>query len=429
MNYALTSSDPRFLPLVQELTDLGQTAPDVAGLVQGYNNRLLQLGLPLDRATVNLATLHSERIGTSRIWRPRQEVIETHFGFGTRSDPIFLNSPVRLAEESEQPIELWPQKEDQPDFNILPDLRKEGIRHYVIYPIFLSDGTVSAASFATKADPGFDPRDQSLLEALLPLYTRVLEIKNLRRMIEEILKIYVGREPGAQILHGNTKRGQFSRISAAMLLGDLRHFTELSNRLPERKLVALLNAFFDCLVPPIVEQGGEVLKFIGDAVLAIFPQPDGMAKIKSPRERALTAAMKGLENLAALNGTLGEDPAILEAGIALHLGRVTFGNVGSVERLDFTAIGPDVNLVARLASLCSELNQSILLSERFAKGLDLPMKDLGPHRLKGFVHRERVFTLVGPLALQPAEAPSEAPADAPADATEAAPEDEIRPNA
>ncbi len=403
MNYALTNSDPRFLPLVSELTDLGRSAADVSALVEGYNDKLVSLGLPLDRATLHLSTLHSERIGTGRVWRPQQGVSESHYGFGTRSDPIFLNSPIHRAEESELPVELWPQREGQPDFDILTELRQEKITTYIAYPIFLSDGSVNGASFATKTDAGFDPRDRGLLEALLPLYTRVVEIKNLRRTIDEILKIYVGREPGAQILSGNTKRGQVSRVSAAMLLGDLRHFTELSNRLPERKLVKVLNAFFDCLVPPIVEQGGEVLKFIGDAVLAIFPQPDGMMAVSSPRERALNAARHGLRNLAALNETLTEEPAILEAGIALHLGRVAYGNIGSVERLDFTAIGPDVNLVARLTSLCSELEQPILLSERFAKGMNLPVRDLGPHRLKGFVQRQRVFTIEDPLALQPSD--------------------------
>ncbi len=401
MNYALTNSDPRFLPLVTELTDLGQSAADVSALVEGFNNKLVALGLPLDRTTLHLSTLHSERIGTGRLWRPQQDVEETHFGFGTRTDPLFLNSPVRAAEETEAMIEIWPQLDGQPDFNIVPDLKAEQITQYIIYPIVLSDGTVNSASFATKAEGGFDPRDRALLEALLPLYTRVLEIKNLRRTIEEILKIYVGREPGAQILSGNTKRGQVSRISAAMLLADLRHFTDLSNRLPERKLVKVLNAFFDCMVPPIVDEGGEVLKFIGDAVLAIFPQSDGMAQISSPRERALNAARQGLCNLRALNETLTEDPAILEAGVALHLGRVAYGNVGAVERLDFTAIGPDVNLVARLASLCGELEQPILLSERFAKGMNLPMRDLGPHRLKGFAQRQRVFTIEDRQALEP----------------------------
>ncbi|GAB5469729.1 MAG: adenylate/guanylate cyclase domain-containing protein [Rhodospirillales bacterium] len=393
MNYALTNSDPRLLPLMTALTDLGESAPDLAGLVQGYNDKLVSLGLPVDRATTHLGTLHSERIGTGRVWRPGQEVVETHYGFGTKTDQIYLDSPIKTVEQSGAPLEIWPKRDQDPSYAIVPDLRAEGMTHYLAFPLFYSDGTINAASFATKADKGFDSRDQALLEALLPFYTRMLEIKSLRSTIDDILKIYVGREPATQILSGNTKRGQVSRISAAMLIADLRHFTDLSNRISERKLVGVLNDFFDCFVPPIVEQGGEVLKFIGDAVLAIFPQPDGMAPVSSPRERALIAAREGLANLKVLNRGLGEDPASLEAGVALHLGRVAFGNVGSVERLDFTAIGPDVNLVARLATLCGELGQPLLLSERFAKGMNLPLQDLGVHRLKGFVQRQKVFTL------------------------------------
>ncbi|MBC6406380.1 MAG: adenylate/guanylate cyclase domain-containing protein [Rhodospirillales bacterium] len=394
MHDNLTDSDPRSLPLVGALTALGRHAGDVSALVQGYNERLVALGLPVDRATVHLSTLHSERIGTSRVWRPGQEVIETDHGFGVRSSSPFLGSPVRTAEETQAPVELWPfVKPEEQSFNILPELRTEAIAHYIAYPLFLSDGTVNVASFATKRAGGFDPRDRGLLESLMPLYTRVLEIKNLRQTVEELLKIYVGRGPGARILSGNTKRGQVSRLSAAMLMADMRHFTDLSNRIAERRLVQVLNAFYDCFVPPIVEGGGEVLKFIGDAVLAIFPQPDGMAPMASPRERALIAARQGLARLADYNETLTEDPAIVEAGVALHLGRVAYGNVGSVERLDFTAIGPDVNLVARLASLCSRLEQPLLLSERFATGLTVPLRDLGAQRLKGFAQRQRIFAL------------------------------------
>ncbi|MBC6416318.1 MAG: adenylate/guanylate cyclase domain-containing protein [Rhodospirillales bacterium] len=398
----LTDSDPRSLPLVGALIALGRQAGDVSALVQEYNERLVALGLPVDRATAHLSTLHSERIGTGRVWRPGQEVIETDYGFGVRSGALFLGSPVRAAEEAQAPVELWPfVKPEAHSFNILPELRAEAIAHYIAYPLFLSDGTINVASFATKRAGGFDPRDRALLESLMPLYTRMLEIKNLRQTVEELLKIYVGRGPGVRILSGNTERGQVSRLSAAMLLADMRHFTDLSNRIPERRLVQLLNDFYDCFVPPIAEAGGEVLKFIGDAVLAIFPQPDGMARMASPRERALTAARQGLARLADYNSTLTEDPAIVEAGVALHLGRVAYGNVGSVERLDFTAIGPDVNLVARLANLCSRLEQPLLLSERFARGLILPLRDLGAQRLKGFAQRQRVFTLE-PGALEPA---------------------------
>lgn len=404
MNMALTSSDPRFLPLMTTLTGDGEGAPDLPSLVQGYADKLLSLGLPLDRASVHIGTLHSEHIGSGFVWRRGQEVQETHYGFSTRQDRMYLESPIRMVKESGQPLEIWPLAEGAEHYSILPELRADGLAHYLAYPLFFSDGEINCATFATKSPDGFDTRDRALLESLLPLYSRMLEIKSLRRTIEEILQIYVGRGPGTQILNGNVKRGQVSRLSAAMLLADLRHFSELSTRLPERKLVGVLNRFFDCFVPPIVEEGGEVLKFIGDAVLAIFPQPDGMAPVSSPRERAYQAALQGLANLNTLNGGLTEEPAILEASVALHLGRVAYGNVGSVERLDFTVIGPDVNLVSRLADLASTLDQPLLLSERFATGMNQPLRDLGPHRLKGFVQRERVFAPENPLALSLAEA-------------------------
>jgi len=405
MNLPLVNSDPRFLPLMLELTGVGPGAPDVSALIEGFAEKLVGLGIPLDRASVHLKTLHSERIGTGFLWMRGNEVAETHYGFGTRSSPLYLESPIRHVEEQQELVEIRPQRPDPPAYGIVADLRAAGVSHYVAYPLVFSDGTVNVATFSTKADEGFEPRDQALLESLVPIYGRMLEIRGLRRTIEEILQIYVGRGPGVQILNGNTKRGQVSRLSAAMLLADLRHFSELSNRLPERKLVQVLNGFFDCFVPPIVDEGGEVLKFIGDAVLAIFPQPDGMAPISSPRERALNAALRGLDSLRALNGSLSDDPAILEASVALHLGRVAYGNVGAVERLDFTAVGPDVNLVSRLASLGSELNEPLVLSEPFAAGMTQSMRDLGPHRLKGFAQRHRVFTLEAPTLAGQARSP------------------------
>ncbi|MEO1190365.1 MAG: adenylate/guanylate cyclase domain-containing protein [Pseudomonadota bacterium] len=395
MNYALTASDPRFLPLLNTLTELGSAQADTAGLTQGYSEALVGYGLPLDRATTHIGTLHSEHIGSGMVWMNGKEVQEQHFDFGTRNGELFLNSAVKVVEDRGELLELWPKRDLDNPVNVLPDLRAGGIHHYLAYPLHFSDGAVNVASFATRAETGFSPRDRALLEALLPFYTQALELKSLRGTMEDILKIYVGREPATQILSGNIKRGQVSRMSAAILMADLRNFTELSNRLPARKLVQILNAFFDCYVPPIVAEGGEVLKFIGDAVLAIFPQPDGMAAVSSPSERALSAAQQGLANMEALNRSLTDDPAHLGSGVALHQGRVAFGNVGSIERQDFTAIGPDVNLAARIATLCGELGQPLLLSERFAKGSELPLIDQGTHRLKGFAQRQRVFSMEG----------------------------------
>jgi len=384
--------DPRLPKLAGWLIDAGERAANVAQVLEGYAERLVQQGVPLVRATTHIETLHSERAGTGRIWRLGKEQLEQQYGFNSRVDAAYELSPIKRVHEHRAWVEAWPQREDGP-YSILLELRAEGITHYMMGPLFYSDGSIQAASFATDRPEGFRPGDVALLQTLMPLYARILELKTIRRMINEVLRIYVGREPGGRILAGQVRRGDITALSAAILFVDLRGFTSLSNELDDHALVTLLNRYFDCFVPPVTENGGEVLKFIGDAVLAIFPQPGGEAPMREPRLAALTAATRGLRRLEALNRrcTVGRKP--LKAGVALHLGRVAYGNVGSVERQDFTAIGRDVNLASRLGALCARTNETLLMSAAFARGLERRLRPLGPFRLKGFQERQRVYAL------------------------------------
>lgn len=383
--------DPRFASLAGWLVDAGERSPTVGDLVEGFSERLLKQGVPVSRTTAHLNALHSERTGTGRIWRRDGAYEEQHFGFGILVDQSYAGSVIRQVHETRSWVALWPQRETGP-YNILPDLKVEGVAHYLVGPLFFSDGSVQAASFATDRPTGFTAEDQALLQSLMPLYARMLELKTLRLTLGEILRIYVGREPGARILSGQVRRGDVTALSAAMLFVDLRGFTPLSNEMADQPLVDLLNRYFDCFVPPVADNGGEVLKFIGDAVLAVFPQPGGEAPQREPREAALAAAEEGLRRLDRLNAERqGERP--LKAGVALHLGRVAYGNVGSIERQDFTVIGRDVNLASRLSHLGARTDEALLLSAAFARGLERPLRPLGSFRLKGFDEKQQVFAL------------------------------------
>jgi len=396
MDQDIFANDPRAAGLFSWLVEAGRIASNTAILAEGFSERLRAAGLPLDRATVHVMILHSERQGVGYEWTPGKALLEHSYGFDSRRDEVYRHSPVREIHENERLLVLHPQETDPLiTYTVTADLKAAGIVEYRAYPLFFSDGKVNVATFATARAEGFGEADRKLLAALVPLYARILEIKSQERTLSDVLRIYVGRDPGGRILSGQVRRGDVSRIPAAMLLADLRHFTELSNRLPEKQLVTLLNRFFDCFVPPIVDNGGEVLKFIGDAVLAIFPQPEGDAPMINARCRALGAAREALSQLAVLNRQLGEEPAYLEASLALHIGEVTFGNVGSIERQDFTAIGPDVNLLARLGALCASLEQPMIMSDSFARGLDYPTVAAGPYRLKGFAKAQQVHMLQG----------------------------------
>jgi adenylate cyclase len=192
-----------------------------------------------------------------------------------------------------------------------------------------------------------------------------------------LLDTYIGSTTSRRILAGRVRRGQVESLEAALLLCDLRGFTELSNRLPSARVLELLDGYFDRIVPAITSTGGEILKFMGDAALAFFHRENAAEACAA----ALQGALSALDNLARFTAPDAE----LHAGIALHYGEVSYGNIGSGRRLDFTLIGPDVNLVSRIESVCGKTGQALLMSERFAALLGSPDTiSAGRHQLKGF---------------------------------------------
>jgi len=217
-----------------------------------------------------------------------------------------------------------------------------------------------------------------------------MEIKGLQRSRSELLRIYVGRVPTERILDGQIRRGDVVAMEAAILLCDLRRSTELAVELDEAAYVEMINGYFDCVVPAVTAAGGEVLKFIGDGVLAIFELPDGGVDCAhcSGAFDATQSIFKALDELNRRKGMPGGPLAI---GIALHEGRVAFGNIGSVERQDFTVIGQDVNLAARLCDLSGHLGKPLVVSSRFASRMPEAFTDIGEFELKGFPEPQRVF--------------------------------------
>jgi adenylate cyclase len=205
------------------------------------------------------------------------------------------------------------------------------------------------------------------------------------------LTTYVGRNAGERVLAGHIRRGDTETIHAAIWLSDMRGFTALADTLPPQQLVDLLNRYFDCQVPAIEEHGGEVLKYMGDGLLAIFPI-GGEAHFQTICAAALAAGKAARDNIAALNK--GEDGPALRFGLALHVGDVLFGNIGSGNRLDFTTIGPAVNLAARIEKLAGRLGRTILASEDFVDHCgDDGLQPVGRFAVAGFAAEQMVFGL------------------------------------
>ena len=362
---------------------------DDAGLVAGLGRRLRAAGLPIDRLALHLRTLHPSILGRTVAWAPR-EPIEIHDReHQTMSLPDFADSPLRHVMETGEAVLVHTGSATDRGWTQIDVFRQRGLTELFVAPLSNADGPVSVVSFCTAQLQGFLPTHREALERVLPALRNVCELRVLRRTELTLLDTYIGAATAKRILAGRIRRGQVETLEAALMLCDLRGFTALSNRLPSARILALLNSYFDCVVPAITAAGGDVLKFMGDAVLAFFQDEDAARSCAA----AFQGALGVLENLKEFPGAEGR----LEVGVALHYGEVSYGNVGSASRLDFTVIGSDVNLVSRIQGVCSKTGHQLLASKRFATALDeSALVPAGAYDLAGFTKAEELFALDDP---------------------------------
>ncbi|MGH7065527.1 MAG: adenylate/guanylate cyclase domain-containing protein, partial [Stellaceae bacterium] len=324
--------------------------------------RLVACGLPLWRVAVFVRTLHQHVMGRRYLWRPDAEVVRTAAPIELLETAEFRESPVVHVQETGRALRRKLADRDCAiDFPLLAELREEGVTDYLASPLFFTDGAIHSASWSTRRPGGFTDAQIAGIEAVAAPLARVTESLVLRGIATTLLDTYVGHQAGERILAGHIRRGDVEEIDAAIWLSDMRGFTPLADRLPPRVLIGLLNRYFDCQVPAILAQGGEVLKFIGDGLLAIFPLAENGAALACAA--ALAAAREAQTNILALAGDTGiDDVGGVGFGLALHIGRVLYGNIGGGNRLDFTCIGPAVNLAARIEALAGRLGRAILAS-------------------------------------------------------------------
>src|SRR5204863_6252281 len=235
----------------------------------------------------------------------------------------------------------------------LDEMREEGVTDYIALPLLFIDGSTHASSWTTKRPGGFSDGELATLRKIVTPLARIIEIVNLRRTASILLDTYVGNRAGERILGGQIRRGHTETMHAAIWLSDLRGFTALSDRLPAETVVDILNQYFDCQVAAIRSHGGEVLKYMGDGLLAVFPIDEYVGDEQQVCSRVLEAAQQSRASVAELRYPIGDVIERFRFGVALHVGRILFGNIGGGNRLDFTCIGPAVNLAARLEKIAS----------------------------------------------------------------------------
>jgi adenylate cyclase len=351
---------------------------------------LTAAGIPIDRLTVLVTTLHPTVAGRQFRWRPDAGASVAELTLSMQRTPAFQASPMAAMMRERREIRMRLDEDlVEGESTILRDLRADGFTDYVACPLLFTNGEVHGITFATRAGGGFSAAHLDALRSVARPLARVAEIFALRRLATNLLSIYVGRDSGARILQGRITRGDVELLRAVIWFSDLRGFTEMSSRRSPPEIIAVLNELFDCQVPAIDAHGGEVLKFIGDGLLAIFP----LAGPEDVAMRCADALAAATDAFAALDVRNARALEPIRFGLALHVGELAYGNIGAASRLDFTAIGPEVNLAARLEGLTGKLDRRIVLSAELARHAAVPVLDLGGFELKGVPGEQRVFGL------------------------------------
>lgn len=353
-------------------------------IVEGLAEWLVGAGVPLSRVRIGQQVANSLISAWGVIWS-RNEGSETYtVPRGMLATPSYKGSPFERVIETRQPFHksleaLVPGK----DHPVLFELAEGGSTDYFALPINYGDGSFQVSAFSANRSGGFSDADIGLIEYLAPAFGAALEPAAMRHSMASLLEVYLGRGPAERIGRGAFLRGETTEIDAAVLITDLRDSTGLSERLQPDALLERLGAYFEIVVDAVRAQGGDVLKFVGDGVLAVFPAGE------EGRQSACLQAARAIANAFA-------DPAA--AGMrfvaALHVGPVVYGNIGSPDRLDFTVVGPTVNYLSRLEGVAKSLDRRAVCSKEVAAALTGGATvSLGHRTLKGFSDPQEVFEL------------------------------------
>jgi adenylate cyclase len=369
----------------------------------GMCERLQHTGVPVKRATLHILTYHPQWLGARIVWesgKPGARIFR--FDYDVRQRSEYIGSPVSEISEGAMEVRenLRADRATGRQHAVYDEMRARGLTDYVAWPLFHTLGKQHFVTFQTDEPQGFAAGDLEVLHGLLPILALVSEIRIKNRLVRTLLETYVGPHAGELILAGATTRGSGTTVAAAIMICDLRDFTRISDNWPRDDVIELLNGYFDAMSAPIAKFGGEILKFIGDGLLAIFPLSGPSAGLNLLS--AIGEAQAAMRAFNAEQTKAGRAP--LNYGIGVNVGDVMYGNIGSRDRLDFTVIGPAVNMASRLEALTKVLGRPVLLSKSFADlvGTDFELESLGTHRVRGFNEPIDVFAFHGMKPAVPA---------------------------
>src|SRR5919109_3662216 len=383
------------------ITEAGLAGQSETAILAGFCEREVARGLPLARALVLIDTLHPIYEGRAFRWtRAQKETTLTEYGRSDDDLSRWQRSPFyRLETSGESLLRRRLTAETEAEFSIFADLRADGMTDYVAMANrfdgdeVIGDMDCVYSSWATDAARGFHDTEIADLCRLMPFLALAVKSASLVRIAATVVETYLGRDPGRRVLQGRIARGVAERIEAVLWFSDLRGYTRISDTASPEDIIPLLNHYADAIISAIHEQGGDVLKLMGDGLLAIFTAEDrGRAC-----DAALAAAVAARRSVAEVNRRrAGESQPTSDMYLGLHVGEVFYGNIGSKDRLDFTVVGPAVNEVSRIAAMCRSVDQPLLVSSAFAAAVGKARSRLvsvGRYALRGVASPQDLFTL------------------------------------
>ena len=359
-------------------------------------NRLQLAGIPVKRASLHILIHHPQWLGARILWADGMRGAEiARVDYDVRERSEFIGSPANEIHDGAAEIRENLERDAALGRRhaVYDEMRAKGLTDYVAWPLYHTLGKRHFVTFATDQPGGFDDAHIAGLLDLLPSLALVSEIRIKNRLARTLLETYVGSHASELILAGATRRGSGTTVRAAIMICDLRDFTKISDNWPRDDVIDLLNGYFDAMSEPVERHGGEILKFIGDGMLAIFPlsEPQACANLL----HAVAEARQAMIALNEKNGETGRAP--LNYGIGIHVGDVMYGNIGSRSRLDFTVIGPAVNMASRLETFTKQLGRTVLMSRAFADlvARDFELERVGEYPVRGFNEPIELFAYPG----------------------------------
>ena len=392
-----------FATLVAGIAEAGLAGKSESAIVTGFCKRLVALGIPLARAGVIIDTLHPIYEGRAFLWEgPDKDAKIFEYGRTDAGEPAerWHRSPLyRLVQSGEAHLRRRLSERTDSEFDLFAEIRAAGMTDYLaLINRFAADGVIGdmdcVYSYWIAGGPsGFSDGDIVDLKRVVPLLALAVKSASLARIAKTLVETYLGRGASERVLNGRIAPGIADRIEAVLWFSDLRGYTRITDRASPEHIIPLLNDYAEVIVAAIHEQGGDVLKLMGDGTLAIFTAENRTDACQAAL-RAMGGAHRGVD---ALNQRrLAQDLPVTEMYLGLHIGEVFYGNVGSKQRLDFTVVGPAVNEVSRIAALCRSVDQPVLVSEAFSaavEGADGCLVSVGRFALRGVGRGQDLYTL------------------------------------